>query len=226
MGECAHRTAGLGARKRTQTVSLNRERRRLINKRRNQIVIKAAACRRVAIERGLRHTAVLIDKLAEYASLSDKLPWPSQQTLALECGVTDRTIRYWLTALEELGVVQVYRSKPKRQTDGTWTRQTNRYLLCDRRATSTARSMPLRRRQTRRTAGFSPTGNQLPVTVTEFEPGGPSEASGPPTPQVVQSVGTATSADDHRTDTKHTADEKRANREGLREVRKRLVTLR
>ena len=220
------RTALSGYRNGHRSVSeRNREHRRLINKRRTQIATKAAACRRVAIQRGLRHAAVLVDKLAEYAALSDKLPWPSQETLATECGVTDRTIRYWLTALEDLGVIQVYRSKPSRQRDGTWNRQTNRYLLCDHRARATPPTMPLRRRKTRNTTTFSPTGKQLPLTVTELEPVGPSAAPGPQTWVVNRSVDISSPNHEPETGTKHTQQERTANRSGLREARQRLAAL-
>jgi len=204
----------------------NREQRRLINKRRTQIATKAAVCRRVAIQRGYRHTAVLIDKLAEYAALSDKLPWPSQQTLAQECGVCERTIRYWLAALEDFGVVQVYRSNPRRRQDGTWNRQTNRYLLCDRRARAASPTMPVPRRHKKpETVGFLPSGNQLPLTVTKLEPVGSSTAPGPQTQVSKRSVNECLSTDRHNTSTKHTARERTTNRTGLQDVRKRLAAL-
>lgn len=114
--------------------------------RRREARLRAALCSRVLRQHGYRHAVPLVEAIAEFTAISDKLPWPSQQVLAKLCGVTDRTIRHWLVVCERLGVLQVFRSKPHVK-DGGWTRKTNRYLLCDRRAGAQPLATPLRRRQ-------------------------------------------------------------------------------
>lgn len=125
----------------------------------------------MATRRGYRHVCPLIDVIAAYTMLSDQLPYASQTTMATEAGVTDRTVRNWLTVLELLGIVEVYRSRPKRQPDGTYTRTTNRYLLCDRRVGRASTSCPLPRRHHKpaSTRGSSPRGNQFPLTLLGTE---------------------------------------------------------
>jgi len=134
------------------------------------MALRAAHCQRVADQRGARHTTRLIRALADYGAISDALPFPCQKQLAEDCGVTERTIRNWLAILERLGLVEVYRSHPRRQADGTYTRRTNRYVLCDRKAQHSAPASPVRRRH-RSTSPFSPRGNQLPQDPSRFEPG-------------------------------------------------------
>ena len=139
--------------------------------RRREVALRATVCRRAAISRGYRHVCPLIDILAEYAMLSDQLPYASQKTMAIEAGVTDRTIRNWLVVLEALAVVEVYRSRP-RVRDGQWTRSTNRYLLCDRRAGRRAPACPIVRRRTVSGADSSTRGNAFPLTLLGTEPQG------------------------------------------------------
>ena len=62
---------------------------------------------------GHRHIAPLFDALADYGAVSDQLPFPSQERLAHDCGVTARTVRRWLAIAELLGLVVVYRSIPE-----------------------------------------------------------------------------------------------------------------
>lgn len=156
--------------------------------RRREQAVRAARCRGVAISRGYRHVCPLLDVLADYGTISDALPYPSQETIAEQAGVTDRTVRNWLTVLETLGLVVVFRSQPKRQTDGTYSRATNRYLIADKKAQTASHTSPVRRRHRTNTA-FSPTGNQFPVTATWLEPDGPDLASaGPKQPFDEQSL--------------------------------------
>lgn len=129
---------------------------------------RAAVCRQLAIRRGYRHAAPLIDELAYYASLSGRLPYPSQEKLALKLGVTTRTVQNWIYILESIGALIVYRSTPKLR-DGCWTRQTNRYQLADITASRAAPSSPIRRRNTGNPR-LSPTRNQLRVSPTGTEP--------------------------------------------------------
>ncbi len=114
-------------------LNMNRRRRREMERR-------AAICCRRALQRGHRQACALILVLADYGALSDNLPWPSQKTLAHECGVHERTIRRWVIQLEQAGVLQVLRSKPHRRAFGQWSRRTNRYVLCDRKAKGSAPS--------------------------------------------------------------------------------------
>lgn len=114
--------------------------------RRNQARLRGAICRKRLHNAGKRHAAPLVDALVIFTAKSEKLPWPSQRVLAKVCGVTDRTIRHWLVICEDLGVIEVFRSRPKPDGAGGWTRQTNRYLLCDRRAKTAPIASPVRRR--------------------------------------------------------------------------------
>jgi|GEM_PF-4568587 len=114
--------------------------------RRRQARLRGAKCTQVLRQRGFRHAVPLIEALVEFAAISDKLPYASQVKLAQVCGVDERTVRRWLVICERLGVLEVFRSKPHVK-DGSWTRQTNRYLLCDRKAATTAIASPLRRRR-------------------------------------------------------------------------------
>lgn len=126
----------------TAATALNRKRRR-------EAARRAAACRRVAIQRGRRHVCPLIDLLAEYGAITGVLPYPSQETLARDAGVSTRTIGRWLAILEhELRLVDVHRSRPvtDRHTGQFVSRNTNRYVLCDRRAYRAPRSCPVPRR--------------------------------------------------------------------------------
>ena len=150
--------------------------------RRREMAVRAAVCRRAAISRGYRYVCPLIDILAEYAMLSDRLPYASQKTMATRAGVTDRTIRNWLVVLEALAIVEVYRSR-SRVRDGQWIRKTNRYLLCDRRAARRAPACPIVRRRPGRT-DFSLRGNAFPLTPSGKEPQGVSTSVDDP-PRVV-----------------------------------------
>ncbi|MCP4968045.1 MAG: hypothetical protein GY926_22775 [bacterium] len=128
--------------------------------------------------RGLRHASPLVDALAKYAVVSDKLPYASQKTLANDCGVTDRTVRRWLVVLEALGVVTVYRSTP-RLRDGVWSRPTNRYLLADQKAGRLvvgAPSCPVRRRHLNKRTLMSskPSRYESGVGVRQVTPSPPS----------------------------------------------------
>ena len=142
--------------------------------RRREMNLRAARCRQVAISRGYRHATPLLDTLAEFGAISDKLPYASQKTLGAHAGVTDRTIRNWLVILETLDLVIVIRSPAKPTgTAGEWTRQTNRYVLCDRVARRQPPSSPVRRRhRTAETRACSPGGNELPVTSLGLNPDG------------------------------------------------------
>ena len=161
--------------------------------RRREAALRASLCRQVAIRRGYRHVCPLIDLLAEYASLGSRLPFASQQTMATELGVTDRTIRNWLVVLEALTVVEVFRSRPMLR-HGRWTRRTNRYLLCDRRAAAAPRVCPLPRRRGVRVAETSPTGNEIPLTSTRYEPMGVDPGVDDPPAPVAATVGDPASA--------------------------------
>ena len=139
---------------------------------------RADLCRKRARQRGYRHLEPLIGVISEYAAISDKLPYPSQETLGRQVGISPRQIRRQLNLLEALGLVVVYRSSPKHTTDGTWTRQTNRYLLCDRRKMAPCCPLPARR-----SSPISPTGHQRPVTPVGFElRRGASKRTAPPRP--------------------------------------------
>lgn len=136
--------------------------------RRREAQLRGAACRRVLNQANMRHCTRLIDALVEYTSISNKLPWPSQKALAKLCGVTDRTIRNWLVICEKLGIIEVFRSKPK-FIEGQWKRKTNRYLLCNRRATSIPAATPLRRRHCkhkRKSISSNPSGLELVGVAT------------------------------------------------------------
>ena len=161
--------------------------------RRREAALRASLCRQVAIRRGYRHVCPLIDLLAEYASLGSRLPFASQQTMATELGVTDRTIRNWLVVLEALAVVEVFRSRPMLR-HGRWTRRTNRYLLCDRRAAAAPRLCPVPRRRSFRVTGAGSTGNELPLTSTRYEPTGVDLGVGDPPVPVADADGDPASA--------------------------------
>jgi len=152
--------------------------------RRREMAMRATLCRQQAIAKGYRHVCPLIDVLADYASLSGRLPWPSQVTMAHEAGVTDRTIRNWLAILEDLGLVAVFRSTPK-LIAGQWSRATNRYLLCSRKATAMPRSMPVRRR---RNPLVLPSGNGFPLTNDGLYRGGADNVEAAPTSAVTGSA--------------------------------------
>ena len=140
---------------------------------------------------GYRQVCPLIDQIADYASLSTKLPYPSQATLAQEIGVSERQVRRWTIALELLGILVVYRSRPIRERDGTYKRQTNRYLLCDRRAGHAPATCPLPRRHRKNPTNTqdSPTGHQCPLTPHGVESlGVVTKADGPPRAEFDQSV--------------------------------------
>jgi len=162
----------------------------------------------------------LIDVLADYATVSERLAYPSQVTMAHEAGVTDRTIRNWLAILEGLGLVEVFRSSP-RLKEGQWSRQTNRYLICSRKAAGMAWSMPLRRRHR---VDSSPTGNEFPVTRDGSYLDGAGNDQQAPTSLVVDKdvppVATKTLEGDWR---KHSDTEIETNRSGLAAVRERLT---
>lgn len=166
--------------------------------------MRASVCRRAAISRGQRHACPLIDKLAEYAALSDQLPYPSQVTLATEIGVSERQIRRWTIALELIGVIQVFRSNPHKHSDGTFTRCTHRYLLCDRRARYAAATCPVPRRRPKApdSAEPSPTGHPCPVTpTTGYEsPGVAVKADDPPGAVSEKSVETTDSQPESQTE--------------------------
>lgn len=126
--------------------------------------------------------------LAEYGSLSASLPYPSQETLARELGVDERTVRRWLAELEGLGLVVVLRTEPERDREtGKWRRrQTNRYILCDGKAKGAAPSCPLPRRRLGASALISPSGHPCPVTASQGSTsGGASEGDAAPPPLVV-----------------------------------------
>jgi len=150
---------------------------------------RAAHCRRVAIRRGRRWCCPLVDVLAEYGAIGASLPYPSQETLARELGVDERTVRRWLAELEGLGLVIVYRTQPERGSDGKWTRrQTNRYLLADVKARASAPSCPLPRRRLGASGLISPSGHACPVTASQGSTsGGAAEGSAaPPPPEEVE----------------------------------------
>ena len=150
-----------------------------------EMAARAAHCRRVAIRRGRRHVCPVVDVLAEYGAIGASLPYPSQDTLARELGVDERTVRRWLAELESLGLVIVYRCIPERGPDGKWTRrQTNRYLLADAKARASAPSCPLPRRRLGPSALISPTGHPCPVTASQSSTsGGASEGHAAPPPR-------------------------------------------
>jgi len=156
-----------------------------------EMASRAAHCRRVAIRRGRRHICPVVDVLAEYGAIGASLPYPSQETLARELGVDDRTVRRWLAELEALGLLIVYRCTPERGPDGKWTRrQTNRYLLADGKAKGAAPSCPLPRRRLVKPL-HTPTGHQCPVTASQGSTsGGAAEGSAaPPPPEAIEPVG-------------------------------------
>ena len=180
----------VGARWRCARVAQpNRQARRA---RAKEMAARAAHCRRVAIRRGRRWCTALVDVLAEYGAIGASLPYPSQETLARELGVDERTVRRWLAELETLGLVIVYRTTPERGSDGKWTRrQTNRYLLADGKAKGAAPSCPLPRRRLGASALISPTGHPCPVTASQGSTsGGASEGhAAPPPPEEIEPVG-------------------------------------
>ncbi len=155
--------------------------------RRRELALRAATCRNVAASRGYRHVCPLVDVIADYAALSDQLPYPSQKTMAVEAGVTDRTIRNWLVVLETLGIVEVYRSRP-RVRDGQWTRPTNRYLLCDRRAGREAPACPIVRRKRTSQPDSLTRGNAFPLTHLGTEPLGVGFSADDPPQRLVREV--------------------------------------
>lgn len=130
----------------------NKRRARL--QRRANIRQQCAEFHRVLIAAGLRSCIPLIEVLAEFAEISDRLPYASQETLAERCGVSARTIRRWLKECEQLGLVKVYRSPAQHKGDGTWKRKTNRYLLCTKVASG-------RRRQERVVPAWRPSGAEI-----------------------------------------------------------------
>lgn len=132
---------------------------------RREAAVRAAVCRSVATRAGYRHVGPLVDKLAELTALGP-LPYCSQTYLARELGVCERTVRYWLAALERLHCVQVYRSKAY-STDGgqSWTRRTNRYRLTDRLARrGQGLALPLPYSLSRAVRFQNQSGNALPVS--------------------------------------------------------------
>lgn len=156
-----------------------------------EMAARAAHCRRVAIRRGRRHICPVVDVLAEYGAIGASLPYPSQDTLARELGVDERTVRRWLAELEGLGLVIVYRCTPERGPDGKWSRrQTNRYLLADGKAKGAAPSCPLPRRRLVKPLD-SPSGHTCPVTASQGSTsGGASEGhAAPPPPEEVEPAG-------------------------------------
>ena len=205
--------------------------------RRREAALRATRCKAVAISRGYRHTTPLIDILAEYAAYSDVLPFPAQKTIAKKAGCCERTVRYWLTVLEALDLVHVTRSTARPTgTAGEWTRQTNRYLLCDLKAERQPETWPLkRRRRTAENQQISPSGNRLPQTPRGLEPGraersalGPDQAfrtqiaptnvsaSAPPMAPLEDLVAVVT-----KTDPKTTLEGLSAARVALRQARER-----
>lgn len=168
----------------------NRQARRA---RAKEMAARAAHCRRVAIRRGRRWCCPLVDVLAEYGAIGASLPYPSQQTLARELGVDERTVRRWLAELEGLGLVVVYRTEPERDREtGKWRRrQTNRYLLADVKARASAPSCPLPRRRLGASALVSPTGHPCPVTASQGSTSGGAAigSASPPPREEVEPVG-------------------------------------
>ena len=154
-------------------------------------MFRARTCAGVAIAHGLRHCVPLIYELAGWAGWSARgeLPHPSHERLGHELGVTARTVGEQIRDLERVGIVDVWRT-PARQTEParTWTRQTNRYVLCDRRWQG-FRASPIRRRHCRKPQ-VGPTGSELPVTLFHgYEPGRPVDSPPPGPPPSGESEG-------------------------------------
>lgn len=147
---------------------------------RREAAVRAAVCRGVATRAGYRHVGPLVDKLAQLTALGP-LPYCSQAYLARELGVCERTVRYWLAALERLQCVEVRRSKPYSLDGGTsWTRRTNRYRLTDIRARARqglALPLPYSTSRAVRFQHQGQCGNALPVSPhggsIERAPSGP-----------------------------------------------------
>lgn len=68
-------------------------------------------------------TKLVLVKLADMSN-DDGICWPSQSTLALHCGLNERSIRYKLQLLGELGLIRV-----ERRVDEKGVRQSNVYRL-------------------------------------------------------------------------------------------------
>jgi hypothetical protein len=132
---------------------------------RREAAVRAAVCRGVATRAGYRHVGPLVDKLADLSALGP-IPYASQVYLARELGVCERTVRYWLAALERLHCVEVWRSKAYTPDGGTsWTRRTNRYRLTDYRARGgQGLALPLPYSLSRAVRFQHQTGNALPVS--------------------------------------------------------------
>jgi DNA-binding transcriptional ArsR family regulator len=153
------------------------------------MALRAVWCRRVAIQRRRRHLCALVDLLAEYGSISDALPYPTEVRMARDLGVHERTVRRWVAELRDLGLIEVRSSRPQRDPQsGRWFRRaSNRYVLCDRRARGSGVACPVPRR--RLSVLVLPTGHQCPVTgPPEVKPpgGGRSKAADPPQPEMTK----------------------------------------
>ncbi len=57
-----------------------------MKQRRREVALRAALCRSVVASRGFRHASPLVDALAKYAVVSDKLPYASQKTPCASAG--------------------------------------------------------------------------------------------------------------------------------------------
>ena len=133
--------------------------------------------RRRAVEKacvsfGLRSSLALALTLVDYEEITElyrpgSRPNPAQTTLARRCGwAGDDQVREHLRRLEAHGIIRRWVPRPSRLSDGTWTRATTRYLVCDRIAAG-AKACPLPRRQLSRRS-LSPTPSFLGVTSTSL----------------------------------------------------------
>lgn len=164
--------------------SLKSSRRQSIRPGRGNVLCQLAVAYRV------RHVIPTIRALGKFEAITamyrpGSCPNPAQTTLGREIGLSDRQVRNHLATLIRLRLIDRWSYKPVREPDGTFTRATNRYRLCDLRSRPMlGKVCPLPRRNRRRPACASPpssqpaafpTGNQFPLmsTSSDKEPGGP-----------------------------------------------------
>lgn len=148
----------------------------------------------LAVAYRVRHVIPTIRALGKYEAITamyrpGSMPNPAQTTIAREISLSDRQVRNLLAVLIRLRLIDRWSYKPVREPDGTFTRATNRYRLCDQRNRARVGQMcPLPRRHGRSTAtqgpvpstpaasgGSLPTGNAFPLMspCRDKAPGGP-----------------------------------------------------
>ena len=111
---------------------------------------------------------LVLVKLADMSN-DDGICWPSQSTLAAHCGLNERSIRYKLQVLSELGLIRV-----EKRSDEKGIRQSNVYKLSsgnvlpmDPPAKSSGNQLPKNHHLEPSESSSVSNGNTLPVGCPE-----------------------------------------------------------